>query len=111
MHATFIFQKSKVDTLHQEINLFSRAPCIVRTTYFFGNNGGGLSSLLVEEVPDGVSLHNTSCSGTNCVGINPYTLMARLRPRDLAHYKTIHSLIHLLGVLRKETRRGDQARS
>jgi len=43
--------------------------------------------------------------------INPYTLMARLGPRDLAHYKTTRSLIHLLGVLRKETRHGDQARS
>jgi len=44
-------------------------------------------------------------------GINPYTLTARLGPRDLAHYKMIRSLIHLLGVLHKETRRGDQARS
>ena len=27
-----------------------------------------------------MSQHNTWCSGTSCGGINPYTLMARLRP-------------------------------
>ena len=27
---------------------------------------------------NGVSQHNTWCSGTSCGGINPYTLMARL---------------------------------
>ena len=29
---------------------------------------------------NGVSQHNTWCSGTSCGGINPYTLMARLGP-------------------------------
>ena len=27
---------------------------------------------------NGMSQHNTWCSGTSCGGINPYTLMARL---------------------------------
>ena len=29
---------------------------------------------------NGVSQHNTWCSGTSCGGINPYTLTARLGP-------------------------------
>ena len=29
---------------------------------------------------NGVSQHNTWCSGASCGGINPYTLMARLGP-------------------------------
>ena len=37
--------------------------------------------------------------------------MARLGLGDLAHYKTTHGLIYLLGVSRKETGRGDQVRS
>ena len=44
-------------------------------------------------------------------GINPYTLMTRVGPRDLAHYKATRSLIRLLEILRKETRCGGQARS
>ena len=34
----------------------------------------------------------------HCGGINPYTLMARLRPGDLAHHETDQGLIQLLGV-------------
>ena len=46
-----------------------------------------------------------------CGGINPYTSTARFGPGDLAHYETTRGLIYLPGVARKETRRGDQARS
>ena len=31
-------------------------------------------------ISNGVSQHNTWCSGTSCGGINPYTLTARLGP-------------------------------
>jgi len=44
-----------------------------------------------------------------CGGINPYTLTARLGPGELAHHETVRGLIQLLEVLRKETRRVDQA--
>jgi len=64
---------------------------------------------LVEEAQDSVLHHNTWSSGTSCGGINPYTLTARLRPGDLAHHEAVRGLIQLLGVSRKETRRGDQA--
>ena len=32
---------------------------------------------------NGVSQHNTWCSGTSCGGINPYTLTARLGPAQI----------------------------
>jgi len=64
---------------------------------------------LVEEAQDGVLHHNTRCSGTSCGGINPYTLTARLGPGNLAHHEVVRDLIRLLGVSRKEARRGDQA--
>ena len=32
---------------------------------------------------NGVSQHNTWCSGTSCGGINPYTLMAKLGPAQI----------------------------
>jgi len=66
--------------------------------------------LLVEEAQDGVLHHNTRCSETSCGGINPYTLTVRLGLGGLAHHETVRSLIQLLGVSRKETRRGDQAK-
>jgi len=125
---TFPFQKSKVGTLQQKRNLFwLRAPCIIRTTCFFDvdqlsfelgkhqcnylgdfHANRRFQASLVEEAQDGVFHYNTWSSGTSYGGINPYNLMARLGPGDLAHHEIVQGLIQLLGVSCKETRRGDQ---
>ena len=36
-----------------------------------------------QRISNGVSQHNTWCSGTSCGGINPYTLMARIGPAQI----------------------------
>jgi hypothetical protein len=46
----------------------------------FWSGASGLQASLVGEGLDGVLLQNTWCSGTNCGGINPYTLMALHEP-------------------------------
>ena len=35
---------------------------------------------------NGVSQHNTWCSGTSCGGINPYTLTAKLGPAQISGF-------------------------
>jgi hypothetical protein len=50
---------------------------------------------------NGVSQHNTWCSGTSCGGINPYTLTARLGP----------AWIRGFGPLEDDARPGQPVRS
>ena len=102
------FSESKVGTLHRKRNIFSLKSTMHSSNNWlllwsnmcrFGQNTVAIvwamfmliedvKVSLVEEAQDGVLLHNTWCSGTSCGGINPYTLMARLGPRGLAHYET-----------------------
>jgi hypothetical protein len=119
---------------------FSRAPYILRTTYFFGDNGGRLyfkmvggfqqllgwrfdwskmtrvQASLFGEGQDSVSHHNAYCSGTSCGGINPYTPMARLGLARISGldpwqgWRAARSIC-LASRARKENKLGDQARS
>ena len=88
-HTYVSFQKYKWAHFpgRKSFSFFLRAPYILRTTYFSGGDGGQEMSrtraLLVGEGRNGMSQHNTWCSGTSYGGINPYTLTAKLGPAQI----------------------------